>query len=391
MSESKLTLAQRIHEITPSQTIHFFNVMTEMIENGEKVLSLLAGEPDFPSSEAIKDATAKALKENQTGYSAVLGISSLKAAILKKTLSANNIKAESSHIGISNGSKHSLYNLFQIILNPGDEIIIPVPYWVTFPENVKLAGGVPKFVDTDPSTFSIRLDKIEAALTPKTRAIIINSPNNPSGAVYSKDELTALYRLAVKHNLYLISDEAYEHYTFSGLEHFSPGSLEELPKHVITVQTFSKSFAMTGYRVGYTIASKEITAAMAKFQGHLTGNVCTFAQYGALKALEEDQTQKKKNQDLFEKRRNFTYELLKDVFPCHLPQGAFYFFVDASKYIGEAHKNSLELALYILKEAKVGVAPGSAFGLENHLRLSFSRSETEIAQALAQIKDLLCK
>ena len=259
ISDSPLKLANRIKNITPSQTIHFFNVMIQMIEKGEKVYSLLAGEPDFPSSETIKKATADAIEDNQTGYSAVLGISALREKLAVKALTENNIKASAAHIAVSNGSKHSLYNLFQIILNPGDEIIIPIPYWVTFPESVKLAGGVPVEVETKPQTFEIDLDKIKAAITNRTKAIIINSPNNPSGAVYTKEELTKLYEIAKDNNLYLISDEAYEHYTFEGLEHFSPGSLEESPEYVISVQTFSKSFAMTGYRVGYVIASEAIT------------------------------------------------------------------------------------------------------------------------------------
>jgi len=289
---------------------------------------------------------------------------------------------------VANGSKQILYLLFQALCDPGDEVIVLKPYWVTFPEGIKLAGGVPVFVDT--KDHQPDLEAIRAAITPRTKAILVNSPNNPTGAVYSKADLTAIGQLAVEHQIYVISDEAYEGLVYDQAKHISMASLDPaFEPWVLTSQTFSKSYCMTGFRVGYLVAPVEMIKVINRMHSHLTGNVCTFAQYGAVAALQMDSAIMREMQHTFQKRFELAYPLCTEIFDCIKPEGAFYLFADASRYIGERFADDDALAEYLLEVAQVAVVPGSAFGAPGHLRISFSTSEQAIEEGFARIKKAL--
>ncbi len=383
-----MKLSDRVINIEESQTVGLASVIHELKSRGEKIIGLNVGEPDFHTPENIKQATIKALEENQTKYSLVPGLTSLREAIAKKLHQENAIDCGVENILISHGSKQILYNIFQTIINPGDEVIVLRPYWVTFPESIKLAGGVPVFVETD--NHQMNLNLIEQAITNKTKAIIINSPNNPTGAVYPEEDLRTLMNLIIQKNLWFISDEAYERLTYGKAKHVSPASFsQEAFRHTITVQTLSKSHCMTGFRIGYMCAEKNLIKAVNKLQSHLTGNNSPFSQQGAVEALLMDQSFVADMIKVYEKRRDLSYEMFSELFTCPKPDGAFYLFFDVSRHLNSKRANCNELAQYLLQEAKVALVPGIAFGQENYMRLSFATSEEELIQAYEQIKKVL--
>lgn len=383
-----MSLSQRIQAIAESSTTKLMGQVQAMKAQGQAIIPFNAGEPDFNSPAPILEATIQALNDGKTKYSAVPGLPELRAAIAKKMRDENKIDVQAENILIANGSKQILYNIFQTLCDPGDEVIIPGPYWVTFPESVKLAQGVPVFVDTD--DHQISLERIQAAVTSKTKAILINSPNNPTGAVYSPEVLKAVGEFAAEQEIYIIADEAYEGLVYDGNTHVSMASLSpEIAKWTLTSQTFSKSYCMTGFRIGWLAADVQVIKMMNKLHSHLTGNVCTFAQYGGLAALSMDPQILNDMQDTFQKRLDLAYGLCSDIFDCVKPGGAFYLFPDVSKYLGERFKTDDELAEYLLEKAKVAVVPGSAFGAPGHLRVSFSTSEENIQRGFDQIKAAL--
>lgn len=383
-----MKLSQRVLNIEESKTTGLMDLVQRMQADGTEVISFNAGEPDFNSPEPILQATIAALKSGKTKYSAVPGLPALRKAIAEKVQHAHGIQAEAANILIANGSKQILYNVFQAICNPGDEVIIPSPYWVTFPEIVKLAGGVPVFVDTN--AHQLDLEKIAAAITPQTCAILVNSPNNPTGAVFSEASLRAVGELAVKHQIYVVSDEAYAGLTYDGAKHISLAALDPaFAPWVITTQSFSKDYCMTGFRVGFLVADKTLVKAINNLHSHLTGNVCTFAQYGALAALEMDPAIMQRMQATFQRRLDIAWPLCTELFDCVKPQGAFYLFPNVEKYLGERLGDDDALAEYLLKEAHVAVVPGSSFGAPGHLRISFSTSEENIRAGFARIKKAL--
>jgi aspartate aminotransferase len=386
----KMKIANRIGNIEESKSVRLSSIIAKLRGEGKKIIGLNVGEPDFPTPRPIIEATQKALSDGHTRYSLVEGILELRTAVAKKIAKDSGMDIGAEHIFLGNGSKHILYNIFQAICNEGDEVIVPIPYWVTFPESIKLAGGIPKFVHGQRN--QLDLVRIEKAINSKTVAIIINSPNNPTGAVYPEEDLRQLIGLAEKYDLYIISDEAYEALIYDGQKHtymasFSP----EAFKRTITVQSFSKSYCMTGFRLGYMVAAQPITAAINKLQGHLSGNNCTFAQYGALQALEMADEIISDMVTVMEKRRNLAYELTKEIFPLEKPGGAFYLFPNVEQYLNDQIKNDEDLAEYILKETGVALLPGTYFGAPNHLRICFASSDEDIINGLGAIKRLLCK
>ncbi|MCO4793927.1 MAG: pyridoxal phosphate-dependent aminotransferase [Bacteriovoracaceae bacterium] len=384
-----MKLANRIQEIEESKSVGLAAIVARLRSEGREIISLNVGEPDFPTPDSIITATKKALDENKTRYSLVQGIMELREGIAKKVSRDSNYPVSYENIILGNGSKHILYNIFQTIINPEDEVIIPSPYWVTFPESVKLAGGVPVFVPT--TDLQLNIEAIEKAITKKTKAIIINTPNNPTGAVYPKEDLQKVADLAVKHDFYIIADEAYELLTFDDIPHVAMGSLnEEVFNRTLTVQSFSKSYCMTGFRIGYLVGPAKIVEGMNKLQSHLSGNNCTFAQYGALEALQMDQNSLKEMIRELQKRRDLAYKLCKEIFPNTIkPEGAFYLYPNVQDLLGDKFKTDEDLAKHILMEAGVAILPGSYFGTDGYLRFSFAGSEENIKKAFKQIKDVL--
>lgn len=384
-----MKLADRIHEIEESKSVGLAAIVASLRAEGREIISLNVGEPDFPTPDSIIKATKKALDENKTRYSLVQGIKELRQGIAKKVTRDNNYEVTYENIILGNGSKHILYNIFQTIINPGEEVIIPSPFWVTFPESVKLAGGVPVFVPT--KDLQLDLEAIENAITEKTKAIIINTPNNPTGAVYPKEDLQKVVDLAEKYDFFIIADEAYEMLTFDNVPHVAMASLgEKAFNRTLTVQSFSKSYCMTGFRVGYLVGPAEIVEGMNKLQSHLSGNNCTFAQYGALEALEIDQSELKSMINDLQKRRDLAYKLCKEIFPNTIkPEGAFYLYPSIKEFLGDKFKTDEDLAKHILMEAGVAILPGSFFGTDGYLRFSFAGSEENIQRAFEQIKAVL--
>lgn len=388
----KNKLSDRIININESKSIRVAAIVEKLRAEGKKIISMSIGEPDFPAPLEIKNAVKEALDQNQTRYSLVPGLKNLRNEIAhflnKQRHFSDKINLTSENIIVSNGSKQSLYNIFQTLLNPGDEVIIPIPYWVTIPESIKLAGGIPVLVKT--KNLYLDLDEIKKKITKKTKAIVYNSPNNPSGMVYSQESLIELANLAIEHDFYLISDEAYDALLFDGQKPFSLASVsQEIFERTITVQTFSKTYSMTGFRIGYLAANIELVQAMDKFQGHLTGNNCTFAQYGAIAALKMNQKTIHEMISTFEARRDLAYKLCIEIFSCVKPTGAFYLFPNVEKYYNRHIKNDEQFSEWLLEKAQVATVAGSAFGMPGHIRFSYATSEEDIKNAFGQIKAAL--
>ena len=286
------------------------------------------------------------------------------------------------NILISNGSKQSLYTIFQAICNPDDEVIITRPYWVSFPQQVKLAGGRPVLVPS--RNHQLDIDEIRQAISAKTRAILINSPNNPTGAVYPMEDLLKIAELAINRDLYIVSDEAYSAYVYDDRPFESLFEFEDVRRHLIVTRSFSKGYQMTGFRVGYAAAPKEVIVALNKFQSHLTGNVCTFAQYGALAAMDLEESSLSKYRENLEKKRDYAYGRISAVFDCIRPQGAFYLFPDVSNHLHEG-MTSADLARRLLEEKRVAVVPGEEFGMAGHIRISYAVADNQLVNGLDKI------
>jgi aspartate aminotransferase len=381
--------SNRVINIEGSKSIALSAKIEQLKANGEKIIGLNVGEPDFQTPRPIIDATIAALNENKTRYSLVQGINELRTNISTYLNTKYKIESNKNHILLGNGSKHILYLIFQTLLNEGDEVLIPIPFWVTFPESVKLAGGVPVSVKSK-SNHQLDLEEIENSITPKTKAILINTPNNPTGAVYNKEDLLKVVELAKKYDLKIVSDEAYEILTYN-TEHINISSLsKDAFDRTLTVQSFSKSFCMTGFRIGYLCAHEDFIKDVNKLQGHLSGNNCTFAQYGALAALDMDPKIVKDMTKELEVRRDLAYNLFNEIFPLEKPDGAFYLFPNVESHIKKLGlKDCEEFALYILDKAKVAILPGSAFGAPGHIRIAFASSQEEIKEAFKRIKDII--
>ncbi len=388
-------LSERINNLSESATLKMTKLGRELAAQGANIISLSVGEPDFNTPNHIKEAAKKALDENYTRYSPVPGYPELRKAIAKKLKEENGLDYDISQIVVSTGAKQSLSNAILCVINPGDEVIIPTPYWVSYSEMVNLAEGKSVFINTSiESDFKITPEELEAAITEKTKLFMFSSPCNPTGSVYSKQELAALVEVFEKYpQIYIISDEIYEHINFKS-KHESIAQFDSVKDRVILINGFSKSYAMTGWRLGYLAASKEIAAANDKLQGQTTSGTCSIAQRAGIAAYEGGLDTVLEMKKAFERRRELVYNALKDIkdVKVNLPEGAFYFFPDVSAFFGRKDQrgnvitNSSDLALYLLNEAHVATVGGDSFGNNDCIRLSYAASDEQLTEALRRIK-----
>jgi len=357
------------------------------------------GEPDFNTPDHVKQAAKDAIDNNYSFYSPVPGFLDLREAIVKKFQRENNLQFQPNQIVVSNGAKQSLANVFMCIINKGDEVIIPAPYWVSYKEIVKLAEGVPVFVQSSVETnFKVTAEQISQAITPRTKAFLFSSPSNPSGSIYSKEELKAIADVFQNHeDIIIVSDEIYEHINFVG-KHESIAQFDSIKDRVVLVNGVSKGYAMTGWRIGYIAAPQWIASACEKFQGQFTSGASSIAQKASVVALCSDSDFTKNMAAIFEGRRNLIIKLVKDIkgIKYNIPEGAFYLLPDVSYFFGKTHekyfiKNSSDLAMYILEQANVAVVTGDAFGVPECIRISYATSEELIEKALIRIKEALSK
>ena len=376
-----MKLSDRINNVEESATNQFTQLLQQMRQQGREVINLAVGEPQSDTPLPVIEATKQALDQGMTRYGTVSGLQELKSGLVDQFDGYDD-----RNIIISNGSKQCLFSLFQVICNPSDEIVIPRPYWVSWPQQVILAGGKPVFVDT--RNHQLDCNAIEQAITSKTRAILINSPNNPTGAVFPVKDLETIARLAIEHDLYVISDEAYGLFVYDGLEAPSLFDIEKIRDRLIVIRSFSKTYNMTGFRIGYMAASLDIIKAVGKLQSHLTGNVCSFAQHGALSALELDKSQLAKWRIELEQKRDYAYEQAGRLFNCIKPQGAFYLFPDVRQQLKNG-MTAMDLASCILEKAGVAIVPGEAFGMPGHIRISYAVTEENLKNGFKKISEAL--
>ncbi|HWK24720.1 MAG TPA: pyridoxal phosphate-dependent aminotransferase [Ureibacillus sp.] len=386
----KELLANRVNTLTPSATLAITAKAKELKENGVDVIGLGAGEPDFNTPKNILDAAAESMYQGLTKYTPAGGLPALKQAIIAKLARDNNLEYKPNEILVGIGAKHVLYTLFQVILNDGDEVIIPIPYWVSYPEQVKLAGGVPVYVEsTSEQNYKITADQLRAAVTDKTKAVIINSPSNPSGMVYTREELTALAEVAVEKDILIVSDEIYEKLLYNGVEHFSVASIsEEVKARTILVNGVAKSHSMTGWRIGYAAGNSEIIKSMTDLASHSTSNPTTTSQYATIEAYNGPQDSVEEMRAAFESRLEIIYPKLNAIpgFNVIKPQGAFYLLPDVSEAAQKTGFTSVdEFATALLTEANVAVIPGSGFGLPSTIRLSYATSLDNLEEAVRRI------
>ncbi|MCI7031378.1 MAG: pyridoxal phosphate-dependent aminotransferase [Clostridium sp.] len=395
-----MNLSKKANSISPSITLEITGKANELKAQGVNVMSFAAGEPDFNTPRNIIEAAIKAMDDGYTKYTKTSGIVELRKAICKKLHQENNLNYSEEQIVVSTGAKQCLANTFLAILNKGDEVILQNPCWVSYTELIKLADGVPVIVNCDENDgYKLSAKNIEKAVTSKTKAILLNSPHNPTGIVYKKNELEEIAQIAKKYNLIIISDEIYEKLIYDGEEHVSIASLsEDAYERTIVINGLSKTYAMTGWRVGYTASSTKLAKVMSSVQSHMTSNVCSISQYAALEALTGPQDSINMMKNAFEERRNFMMKKLEGIDEVSFikPQGAFYIMVDITYFIGKSINgikinNSIEFAKILLEEEKVAVIPGAAFGLENFIRLSYATSMEVIEEGLDRIKSFLGK
>ncbi|NNG10855.1 MAG: pyridoxal phosphate-dependent aminotransferase [Arenibacter sp.] len=390
-------LSDRINSMSTSATLAMAAKARELKSEGKDIIGLSLGEPDFNIPDFIKDAAKEAIDQNYSSYSPVDGYADLKQAIANKFKRDNGLTYGLNQIVVSTGAKQSLANIAMIMLNAGDEVILPAPYWVSYSDIVKLAGGVPVEVPTSIDTdFKMTPDQLEKAITPKTKMMWFSSPCNPSGSVYNKEELEGLAAVLKNHpNIFVVSDEIYEHINFRG-GHVSIANVEGMYDRTITVNGVSKAFAMTGWRIGYIGGPEWIAKACTKFQGQITSGANAIAQRATIAALEAPVSSIKFMIDEFHKRRDLILELLGEIegFNLNVPEGAFYVFPDISSFFGKTINGTLinnasDFALYLLENANVATVTGEAFGNPNCIRISYAASEKELREAISRIKAVL--
>lgn len=395
-----MKLSKKAGNISPSITLAITAKANELKSQGVDVVSFGAGEPDFNTPENIIQAAIKAMHDGKTKYTPAGGLLELKQTICKKFEADNGLEYKPSQITVSTGAKQSLANVFMATLNPGDEVLVPVPYWVSYPELVKLADGVPVFVETSKeNSYKYTISDLEKALTGNTKALLLNSPNNPTGTIYHEEELLEIANFAKKHDLLIISDEIYEKLIYDGENHISIAALnEDAYNRTIVINGVSKTYAMTGWRLGYAAASEEITKLMTSIQSHMTSNVNTIAQYAAIEALNGPVEELNNMIKEFENRRNFMIYKLEKLNEVSIirPSGAFYVMVNISAYLNTTFKdqdinNSVDFARVLLEEEKVAVIPGAGFGLDDYIRLSYATSMDIIENGIDRISTFLSK
>ncbi|MEN8224723.1 MAG: pyridoxal phosphate-dependent aminotransferase [Bacteroidota bacterium] len=395
-------LSDRINMLSESETLAMTRMSRELKAQGYDVINLSIGEPDFNTPEFIKDAAREAIDQNKTHYPPVSGYPELRKAISEKFKRDNKLDYAPEQIVVSGGAKHSIANAMLCLVNKGDEVIVPAPYWVSYKEIIKLAEGVPVVVEASlENDFKISPEQLEAAISPRTKVLIYSSPCNPTGSVYTKDELKAIAEVIAAHpNIYIISDEIYELIRFEG-DHTSIAQFDFIKDRVITINGVSKGFAMTGWRVGFLAAPPEIAKACDKLQGQVTSATCSISQYASMEAMKCDPTtnsEVKKMVETFRERRDLVYGLLEEIpgLKNNLPEGAFYFFPNISEYFGkkfgdEVINNSSDLCMYLLNHAYVALVPGDAFGNPNCIRISYATSKKILITAIARISDALAE
>lgn len=393
-------IAERAKKVKPSPTLAVDSKAKEMKAKGVDIVNFGVGEPDFDTPEHIKEAAIKAIKDGFTKYTPVGGIDELKEAIVEKLERDNGLKYGKENILVSCGAKHSLYNIAQALFGPGDEVIIPAPYWVSYPDQVLLNDAVPVFLETkEENDFMLSPELLKEKITPRTKALILNSPSNPTGFIYNEKTLREIAEIAVEKNFYIISDEIYEKLIYDGHIHISIASFgEEIKARTIVVNGLSKSHSMTGWRIGYAAGPAEIIKVMTNIQSQSTSNPTSIAQKAAVAALKGPQDCVEEMRKEFERRRTYLVERLNQIqgISCRLPNGAFYAFPNVSKILGKKSgdkviSNSIELSIYLLEHAHVAVVPGSAFGAEGYLRLSYATSLENIEKGVNRIKEALEK
>jgi aspartate aminotransferase len=392
-------LSNRINNLAESATIKMAKLGRELAAKGVDVISLSFGEPDFHTPEYVKEAAKKAMDENFTYYTPVSGYPELRKAIAAKLKNENGLDYDFSQIVVSTGAKQAIANAVLCLVNPGEEVIIPTPYWVSYSEVVKLAEGKSVFIDTTvEQDFKITPEQLEAAITPNSKLFMFSSPCNPTGSVYSKAELEGLAKVFEKHpNVYILSDEIYEHINFVD-KHESIAQFESIKDRVIIINGFSKAFAMTGWRIGYTASNKEIAAACDKMQGQVTSGTCSITQKAGVAASEGGLESVLKMREQFRKRRDLVYSLLKDIpgINVNLPDGAFYFFPNVTAFFGKSCngkiiKDADELSIFLLEEAHVATVGGDSFGDPKSIRISYAAAEDKLVEAMKRIKAALAK
>jgi aspartate aminotransferase len=391
-------LSQRLNALAESETLAMTKKARELAAQGHKVISLSVGEPDFPTPQYIKDAAKKALDDGYTTYSPVPGYPELRKAIAEKFKRDNSLNWEMDNIVVSTGAKQSIANVLLSIVDPGEEVIIFAPYWVSYIEMVKLAEGTPVVVSGGiENDFKVTAEQVAKAITPKTKAILFSSPCNPTGSVFTEKELRAIGDVVAKHEkIIVIADEIYEYINFEG-SHFSIGSIDSIKDRVVTVNGVSKGFAMTGWRVGYIGAPKYIAAACDKIQGQVTSGTCSIAQKASLAAVSGDLTAPKEMAEAYRRRRDLVIGLLKEIpgLKVNVPSGAFYAFPDVSAYLGKTTpegdklEKASDLSMHILNSAYVSSVGGDAFGAPSCIRISFAASDDNLIEALRRVKECL--
>ena len=385
-------VSNSLKRIKPSPTIAVTSKAREMRAAGKDVIGLGAGEPDFDTPDNIKDAAIEAIKRGETKYTAVDGTPKLKKAIQGKFTRENNLSYELDQISVGTGGKQVLYNVFMATLNPGDEVIIPAPYWVSYPDMVLLAGGKPKIVKcSEKNEFKITPDELKKAIGKKTKWLIINSPSNPTGSCYTRSEIEELSKILIKNkNVYILSDDIYEHITYDDFKFFTIAQIKALKDRTLTMNGVSKSYSMTGWRIGYGAGPKDIIKAVAKIQSQSTTNPSSISQAAAVEALNGTQDFIKTRSDSFKERRDYVVETLNSIngLSCLKPSGAFYVFPNCKKLLGKKTKlkTDKEFVEKLLEKTEVAVVQGSAFGLDGYFRISYATSMENLKKALDRIK-----
>lgn len=391
-----MKLSRRVMELSPSTTLAITAKANELRRQGHDVIGLGAGEPDFNTPKPILEAAKKAMEAGHTKYTPSGGIPELKSAIRKKLERDNGLAYDPSQIIVTVGAKHALYNLFQVLLDPGDEVIIPAPYWVSYIEQVKLAGGVPVILDGDEANaFKVTPDQLKAAITERTKAFLINSPSNPTGTVYKKDELLALGQVCLEQNVLIISDEIYEHLIYGDEPHTSMASLgPDFYQQTVVINGVSKTYAMTGWRIGFAAGNEQIIRAMTDLASHSTSNPTSVAQYAAVAALEGSQDEVQSMGQAFKERRDYLVQRLQAMQGIHFhpPEGAFYVFANIREAVNRAGLQTAdEWVKALLEEERVAVVPGSAFGAKDHVRFSYATSMQQLEQAMDRMERFIGK
>lgn len=380
-----MKLAARLSQVPPSITLAITAKAKALRAEGIDICSFSAGEPDFDTPEHIRTAAKQALDSGKTKYGPAAGEPKLRSAIAQKLARENGLNYGPENVMVSNGGKHSLFNLMMTLIDPGSEVIIPSPYWLSYPEMVRLAGGHPVIVQTTAETaYKITPEQLRKAITPNTRLFVLNSPSNPTGMVYTPAEIRALAEVIVEHDILVVSDEIYEKIIYDGAEHLSIGSIgPEIFARTIISSGFAKAYSMTGWRLGYLAGPLEIIKAASKVQGHSTSNVCTFAQYGGIAALESSQECVEIMRQAFAERREVIFGLLNSIpgISCTKPNGAFYMFINISK----TGLNSMQFCDALLEEQKVAAIPGIAFGADDHIRLSYATDMDTIKKGMERL------